>query len=142
MEVTPSPDNVPNIGLNFAEGGAPDPATRMNIQFRLTAPAARDPQTPSVNPAKIAIGGISSSSGIFSGSFTLSDVDTTVILNKSITRTTSYYGIIARDTDGVLRGFGHFNLPMMPQNAVLPATSISTSPILSGKMEMVPVPVP
>lgn len=142
MGVTPSPDNVPNIGVNFAEGGAPDPANRMNIQFRLTAPAARDLQTPAVNPAKISIGGISPSSGLFTGSFSLSDLDTTVTPNKWITRTTSYYGIIARDIDGILRGFGHFNLPMMPQNAVPPTTTISTSPILSGKVEMVPVPVP
>jgi hypothetical protein len=35
--------------------------------------------------------------------------------------------------DGLLRGFGQFQLPMMPQNAVLPATTPATSPILSGK---------
>jgi hypothetical protein len=46
----------------------------------------------------------------------------------------------ARDTDGVLRGFGHFQLAKMPDSNIVPATTKDTSPKLSGKVSLRPLP--
>ena len=134
LGLSASDDNVPNVALSFAEGGAPDPTTRLNIKFRLSAPTVRDPQTPASNPGKVTIG-LNSSTGLFSGAFSLSDTNTTVTPNKPLVRNVTYYGLIVRDPDdGVLKGFGHFQLPKLPQNTVAPFTTATTSPILSGKL--------
>ncbi len=139
MGLGASADNVANVALHFAEGGAPDPANRLDIEFRLVAPNIRDPQTPAVNPGQVTIA-VNHRNGFINGSFSLSDLDTTVIPNVMRTRTVPWVGLISRDAGGSLRGFGYFNLPKMPDNSLPPGTTLSNSPILSGKVEMVPVP--
>ncbi len=127
-------DDVPNASLVFEDGGAPDPGNRLNAKFRFTAPNIRDPQTPAVNNGKVTIS-INHLTGVITGGFSLMDTDTTV--NKPLVRNGLYYGLIVRHpADGVLRGYGNFQLPMMPQNAVHPVTTSSTSPILSGKVTL------
>jgi hypothetical protein len=137
MGLTPSADDVPNSALDFSEGGAPSPATRLNVQLRYSATAVRDPQTPVSNPGKVTIT-ITPSSGLLSGAFSLNDTDVTT--GKPLTRTTSWNGLIARDIDGVLRGFGHFQLAKMPDNSMMPFTTKDTSPKLSGKVSLRPLP--
>ena len=139
MDLNPTADNVSNAQLEFSQGDAPDPATRLNVNFRLTPPAVRDPQTPLSNPGLVTVG-ITYTNGAFSGSFTLKDTDTTVTPNKIITRTVAYYGMITLDSGGAKHGYGAFQLPKMPDNTVSPATTISTSPILSGAVDLAPYP--
>lgn len=139
MSLTATADDVPNVALTFAEGGAPDPANRLDVDLRYSAPALRDPQTPSPNPGLVTIT-TTASTGLFSGSFTLSDLDTTVTPHVLRNRVTAYDGVIARDVDAVLRGFGRFQLAKMPDNLVSPATTLSTSPMLSGRVLLAPLP--
>lgn len=135
-----SADNVPNAALTFAEGGAPDPATRLNIQFRLTAPGVRDPQTPASNPGKVTMT-INPLLGYFTGGFSLTDLATGATPNVTVTRSVPYYSIIVRDpTDGLLRSFGHFQLPKLPDSNAVPPTTPTTSPLLSGKVMLDRVP--
>jgi hypothetical protein len=139
MNLTATADDVPNARLTFAEGGAPDPANRLDVELRYSAPAVRDPQTPLSNPGLVTITA-AASTGLFSGSFTLSDLDTTVTPNVLRKRVTAYDGVIARDVDAVLRGFGRFQLAKMPDNLVSPATTLNTSPKLSGRVLLAPLP--
>jgi hypothetical protein len=137
MGLTPSADNVPNAALEFSQGGAPSPATRLDVQLRYSAIAMRDPQTPASNPGKVTIT-VTPSSGLLSGSFSLTDTDMTT--SNPLIRTTSWNGLIARDIDGVLRGFGHFQLAKTPDNSMMPFTTRDTSPKLSGKVSLRPLP--
>lgn len=139
MDLVATADDVPNVELTFAQGGAPDPANRLDVDLRFSAPAVRDPQTPLSNPGLVTIA-TTASTGLFSGSFTLNDLDTTVNPNVLRKRVTAYDGVIARDVDTVLRGFGRFQLAKMPDNMVSPVTTLSTSPQLSGRVLLAPLP--
>lgn len=133
MGLSPSADDVPNASLVFSEGGAPDPSTRLNVLLRYSAPAVRDPQTPSSNPGFVTINA-TPSNGLLSGSFKLTDTDPTTGL--PLPRDALWYGIIARDTDGFLRGYGHFQLPKLPSLSDSPPTTKNTTSILSGKVSL------
>lgn len=137
MQLSSTADNVPNAALEFAEGGVPDPAARLNVQLRYTAPAVRDPQTPAVNPGKVSVI-LNASTGVITGSFVLVDNDPTT--GRPLERKPLLYGLVARDMDGVLRGFGHFQLPRLPDNYVVPPTTSTTSPALSGRLLLRPLP--
>lgn len=137
MGLTPTADDVPNAALEFSQGAAPDPATRLNVQLRYSAVATRDPQTPASNPGKVTIV-VTPSTGLLSGTFSLTDLDTTT--SQMLTRPAAWNGVIARDIDGVLRGFGHFQLAKMPDSNIVPATTKDTSPKLSGKVSLRPLP--
>ncbi len=137
MDLTPTADDQPNASLVFSEGEAPSPSSRLNVLLRYSATAVRDPQTPASNPGFVAIN-ITPSTGLMSGSFKLTDTDPTT--NLSLTRTVLWNGIISRDTDNVLRGYGHFQLPKLPSLSDSPATTLNTTQILSGKVSLLPFP--
>ena len=137
MGLNPSADDVPNAALTFSEGGVPDPSTRLNIRLRYSATAVRDPQTPASNPGFVTVA-VTPSNGRLSGRFRLTDTDPTT--NLSLTRDVFWYGIIARDTDGVLRGHGHFQLPKLPSLSDSPPTTKNTTSILSGNVSLLPFP--
>ena len=67
-------------------------------------------------------------------------MDTSVLPNVQRTRVTAYDGVIARDVDSVLRGFGQFQLAKMPDNLLFPVTTLKTSPMLSGRVLLAPLP--
>ena len=137
MNLPPSADDVPNASLTFADGGAPSPSTRLNILLRYSATAVRDLQTPTSNPGNVTIS-IPPSNGLLSGRFKLTDTDPTTGL--ALTRDIPWYGIIARDTDGILRGYGHFQLPKLPSLSDSPPTTQNSTSILSGKVSLLPFP--
>lgn len=137
MGLSPSADDVPNASLVFSEGGVPDPSTRLNVLLRYSATAVRDPQTPSSNPGFVTIN-VTPSNGLLSGSFKLTDTDPTTSL--PLPRDVLWYGIVARDTSGVLRGYGHFQLPKLPSLSDSPPTTKNTTSILSGKVSLLPFP--
>ena len=139
MNLVATSDDVPNVELTFAEGGTPDPMNRLDVELRYSTPSLRDPQTPLSNPGLVTIA-TTASTGLFSGNFTLNDPDTTVVPNVLRKRVTAFDGVIARDVDAVLRGFGRFQLAKMPDNLVSPATTLNTSPKLSGRVQLAPLP--
>jgi hypothetical protein len=137
MNLVPSADNVANAALEFAHGGAPDPASRLNVQVRYSAPALLDPQTPLSNPGKVTLA-VNPTTGLITGGFVLSDHDVTT--GKALERKPLFYGLIAMDLDGLLYGFGHFQLARMPDNYVTPPTTATTSALLSGSLLLRPLP--
>lgn len=137
MNLVSSADDVANAALEFAQGGAPDPASRLNVQIRYSAPAVLDPQTLLNNPGKVSLA-INPATGLITGGFVLSDHDVTT--GKALERKPLFYGLIARDLNGLLFGFGHFQLARMPDNYVVPPTSSTTSALLSGSLLLRPVP--
>ncbi|MBL9142595.1 MAG: immunoglobulin domain-containing protein [Verrucomicrobiaceae bacterium] len=137
MGLSPSADDVPNAALTFSEGGVPDPVTRLNIRLRYSATAVRDAQTPASNPGFVTIN-VTPSNGLLSGGFKLMDTDPTTSL--ALQRDVLWYGIIARDTDGTLRGYGHFQLAKLPSLNDSPPTTKNTTSILSGKVSLLPFP--
>lgn len=133
--------------LLFDHGGAPSPTTRLNLT-ELTFPA-RHPATATLlspNPASITLtlqtgAGSSFSAGVtgsFSGRFTLEDIDTSVASQPLRKRTVTFRGSVINDGTGP-RGYGFFVLPEMPQ-AGPPATTLSTSRLLSGRVRLNPLP--
>lgn len=73
--------------------------------------------------------------GLVSGQFVLSDTDTSIVPNKILPRTTPYYGIIIRPGGlPAMKALGHFNLAQMPTAS--PKTTSTTSPQLSGAVSI------
>lgn len=135
---------IENARLEFAEGGAQLSDTNPNVTFTIKSvssvvmPAA----TSGLNQGATKVS-IAAATGLFSGSFVLKDLDETT--GKSYTRTVKYYGMIIPDPtthtdafqklDGV--GAGWFTLNQLPDNNVVPPTTLTNSPILSGQVVLV-----
>ncbi len=69
--------------------------------------------------------------GTYSGKFTLEDNNPLSVPPK-LKRPVTYQGLVVPTPSG-LRGYGYFLLPQLPSNLVSPATTPTTSPILSGQ---------
>ena len=131
-----------NATLYFTEGGLSGPppivgasmAQFLNISLRITAsnslvmpPGATD------NLAGVGLA-LNAATGAFSGSFILkNDQDPTSASARLLSRTVHYYGQIVPRA-GLNQGVGYFLLPELPSYANAQATTLSTSPILSGKV--------
>ncbi len=133
--------------LVFAEGGAPDPATRLNVAELIFPPK---------HPAKAVIPGANagrvsltlqtgagkafsaSSTGSYTGRFTLLDTDTTVASQPQRKRVVTFRGMVVDDGSGP-RGYGHFLLPEMPSTGPQD-TTLKNSPILSGRARLLSLP--
>jgi len=133
-----------NASIAFAQGGAPDPATRLNtdtVQIEAAKVTVAEP-----NPGKVKLsidkGKVGSfvpgTSGSFKGSFELTDSDTSVTPNKNLVRKADFQGMIVNDGTEQ-KGYGFFLLSKMP--TVSPRTTLATSPKLSGSVLLETVPV-
>lgn len=102
-----------NTVISFSQGGLDAPFSQ---SFQIIAPSAVKPPlvSPTLNPNKVVLTGITAASGLFIGSFTIG----------TPARKADYSGIIVPHLN---RGGGHF---------LLPTTSVATSPILSGLVEI------
>ena len=120
---------VNNAQLVFAEGGLPgDSATNPNVQFRISSTNGTTfPAVGLSNPGKIT--GLtlttSATAGTFIGKFVLTDGVLTP-------RTVTFQGQLDSSQG---KGFGYF---LLPQLANPPTTTATTSPILSGSVELLP----
>ena len=131
-----------NAKLIFAEGGAPSPSTRLNTsKVTITAGSPKIATIdPNFNPGKatlkitpgagtvFAVG----TTGSFTGTFKLTDTDTSVTPNKSLDRLVTFNGMIVNDGT-TTKGYGCFLLPEMPVVGP-PKTTILTSKKLSGSV--------
>lgn len=136
-----------DAALLFSHGGAPDPMTRLNVSefvfpARHPARAAITVDNPGAVVLTLQPGSGSrfaaGTTGSFAGTFTLKDADATVTSNPLRTRKVTFRGMIVDDGSGP-RGFGFFNLPEMPV-AGPPKTTLATSPLLSGRVRLNPLP--
>lgn len=146
MGLTPGPGNAQLI---FTSGGAPDPATRLNwtaFEIQKGSPAKILPPVAAANPGLVKLtltpgAGTAFSpttTGSFTGSFTLTDPDTSITPSKPLKRLASFAGVIMDDGTGP-RGLGFFNLAEMP-SAGPPKTTAATTRLLSGAVELRPAP--
>ncbi len=133
--------SITNAALEFAEGGVQLSTTNPNVVFTVRSvssivmPAANTP----LNQAATKLA-IVPSTGLFSGSFTLKDTDP--VTNRLYTRPVKYFGMIIPDPstnadafqrlDGI--GAGYFTLNQLPDTNVVPPTTLTNSPILSGQV--------
>ena len=148
QDYTPQLLGVPvmdrNAGLLFAKGGVEASATNPDVV------AISLGKIPLIPAGITNAGGISFSAdratGLFKGSFKLYDPPATA------PRVASYYGLVipgipARTfSDGSFftqtdsAGVGHFSLAQLPSTEA-PVTTLKNSPILSGRVNLNPVPV-
>lgn len=131
-----------NAKLTFAEGGAPSPSTRLNTS-KVTI-VAGSPKAATINasfnPGKATLSltpgaGTVFTAGVtgsFTGTFKLTDTDTSVTPNKSLDRSVIFNGMIVNDGTST-KGYGCFMLPEMPVVGP-PKTTILTSKKLSGSV--------
>jgi hypothetical protein len=75
----------------------------------------------------------------FSGSFTLADPNP-LTLTGTLTRSASFLGMFIQRPDGSVVGRGYFNLKQLPDGAALPPQTVSSAPIYTGFVEIVPGP--
>ncbi len=136
---------VGNAKLQFAEGGTPDPATRLNLsalEIQKGSPAKI--LLPTLNPGKVrltvtpgtGVTFIAGTTGSFAGGFELTDTDTSLSPNRPLRRTATFAGMIVDDGTGA-KGYGFFNLAEMP-SAGPPKTTAATSRLLSGSVMLSP----
>ncbi len=129
-----------NARLVFTQGGAPDPAARLNLEALEIKPGSPAklvlPQTNpglvklTVTPGKgtaFTAGG----TGVFKGGFTLSDMNTSITPNKLLKRSATFSGALVDDGTSI-KGYGFFILAQMP--TAEPKTTSSNSPQLSGNV--------
>jgi hypothetical protein len=128
-----------NASIAFAQGGAPDPAARLNtdtvqIEAAKVTVAAPNPGKVALSIDKGKVGNfVPGTSGSFKGSFELTDSDTSVTPNKNLVRKAEFQGMIVDDgTES--KGYGFFLLSKMPTAS--PKTTLATSPKLSGSVEL------
>jgi len=134
MNLAPGSGNAALVftaaGLQHAQGSAPDVAvTVSNASTTGTTNAANVPSpTSAQNNGKVTIS-LTSSTGLFTGKFTVPAVD------GFPARTVSYQGMIV-NISGNGSGRGYFQLPQNPSS---PAEKLTQTPILSGQVEIRPV---
>ena len=133
-----------NARLAFSAGGLagspPIADASMAVQlnstlFRITgANTVVMPTGASANPATLTLA-LTASSGAFSGSFVLKDLDPTNPTSTAmLSRTVHYYGLIVQRVS-VNKALGFFLLSKLPENGP-PKTTLATSDILSGSVEL------
>jgi YVTN family beta-propeller protein len=131
-----------NARLLFRDGGAPDPATRLDwTAFEIQRGASSKILPPASNPGLVKLAvtpgtGTTFTAGMtggFKGSFMLKDTDASVTPNKPLTRSATFTGMIVDDGSGQ-KGYGFFNLAEMPTAS--PKTTATTTKLLSGRVEL------
>ena len=135
--------------IAFSEGGLIGPAPLVaavmaadpNKPFRITTTNTLAMPTAANNPAALSLA-LNAGTGGFSGTFVLKDPDPTDHLPPTtvLSRTVYYYGLLVPRLS-VNQGVGYFLLPELPADATAhtPKTTLSTSPILSGKVLIGPL---
>jgi hypothetical protein len=127
-----------NAALSFAQGGAPDPATRLNttaLEIEATKVTLSLPNPGNVRMVIDAgrvgrpfLPGVTAS---FRGSFDLTDADNSLTPARNLNRKADFKGMIV-DDGTELKGYGFFILPKMPTSS--PRTTLRTAPRLSGSV--------
>ncbi len=122
-----------NASLKFTEGGISDTFTSPDVDVRIRVGGSVI--RPVLSPAAPSLT-ISTSTGLFSGSFTRIDTNPAVV-GTNITRTSSYRGFLVRTPTGWV-GSGYFLLAKRP--AAMTTEKVTTTDILSGLVELKPLP--
>jgi hypothetical protein len=127
-----------NAAINFAGASADNSETQPNTIFRISSTGAATMKTGADNPAKVAVT-VKPATSEFSGSFTLADPNP-LTLTGTLTRSASFLGMFIQRPDGSIVGRGYFNLKQLPDGAAIPPQTVSSAPIFTGLVEIVPGP--
>jgi hypothetical protein len=123
-----------NAKLRFTGANLSTASRNPDGDFTVTSIAAVTKPVPNVAGTTLVY---DTTKGLVSGQFTLSDLDTSIVPNKTLPRTTNYYGIIIRPNGlPAMQALGYFNLAQMP--TAMPKTTSTTSPQLSGAVMISP----
>ena len=124
-----------NAHLAFTGGDFGSPVQPLDTDLRIRSLASAS--LPEQNATRKATLILTAESGAFSGAMTLSDANP-VLPGTRVLRSTPYQGLVVRRSNGTMRGAGWFLLPMLP--TVAPATTPASSPIVSGRVVLGPLP--
>ncbi|MCB1232132.1 MAG: hypothetical protein KDN19_17835, partial [Verrucomicrobiae bacterium] len=136
------PDD-PNLLVDYESGGLDEAEIDPDVEVGLIegrrnpllkVPRSNGDPLSDPNPAKVSIR-LSVGSGIFSGTMLLQDNDPGS--GKMIRRRVPCFGAVTPGA-GTFAG-GAFLLPQLPDSEAVPPTTLSTSPVLSGSVEWVPL---
>ncbi len=128
---------IPNASLGFTQGGVD--LAQLSPDNSLWVRAVGSPLPTDVNPSHTTLA-ITRGTGAFSGAFTLADIMPNGV---QLLRPVSYQGQIVRTiSNGVstYRGVGWFLLPQLPPGNVSPMPLPTTTPILSGQVQLLALP--
>ena len=125
----PNNGTTANARLDFAQGGISDTQTPPGIDLNISTTGVIIREAPKTDLTTFAFNAVN---GAISGTFRLIDSNPAVPGGASITRTSSYYGVIANGANG-WQGGGYFLLAKRPQ--MLPQT-IATTDVLSGMVTL------
>ena len=95
--------------------------------------AARMPTPLALNPQSVRLS-LTGADGRFSGSFSFRDPHPWTATKPVIVRTATFRGLIIQRS-GLQQGIGYFTLPRLPEDEI---ESVTATPILSGKAELLP----
>lgn len=131
-----------NMKVVFSEGGLHDatmtPSGLAGFEQGVRVTTANSIVMPfgsTANPGAVSMR-LNAAAGSFSGSFRLLDSDPANASLPPLSRSVTYAGVLI---PRLSRGGGHFQLQQLPE-AGPPATTLSTSPIFSGRVEFQIVP--
>ncbi|TDU66625.1 ELWxxDGT repeat protein [Prosthecobacter fusiformis] len=131
----PNPSTTPNVDVEFLYGDLSDTVISPNVTVTISTSNKITQDTTSTTLTKLA--SVTASTGLFTGSFSLSDPDLLLGGDKKLVRKVTYQGILINDETDTQIGVGFFTLPKRP--AVAPE-KITTVPILGGKVEVKAIP--
>lgn len=125
--------------ITFAEAGLSTATRNPNITVTIGAASKVTYPLAASNPAKTAFSSLSATTGVFAGTFELSDPNPRSAPNNTpltvVRSKVPFFGIVVREASG-LSGIGSFLLPQLPSDAL--NTKTTTSPILSGQVQITP----
>lgn len=129
-----------SLDLFFSEGGINlDAPNRADLRVSI---GDKNKITPIsvTNPSLTTLKSVVPATGAFTGSFTLVDNNLIAASPATLKRTVTFQGLIVKEGSGYV-GVGYFLLPLRP-SPTPPATTATTSPILSGHLSILPVITP
>lgn len=131
------PGGADNAQLIFNEGGVSLAAAQPNVTFDVGSKSKITmPPLGLDNPAGVKLS-VTPGTGLFSGSFTWVDNDLRIAFaGKTVKRSITFQGVLTVSELGTPVGVGFFLFPLLPQDAnpPQPATTPTTSPMLSGSV--------
>ncbi len=122
-----------NVGLLFSEGGLDDAAQNPNQLLGILAGSKPfNPKPP--GPTLTTLKKLTSNTGLFEGTFRLTDADPRTGATGNVVRDAVFRGVLIRDdVEGASYGAGHFLLEALPEDGETPK---KTTPVFGGGVEL------
>ena len=124
------------VDLDFRYGGLLEADAIARLDASVSVAASHKITQPTPATAGLTkLASIAGATGLFTGSFALTDADLRPNFTKPLIRKVTFQGIMVKDHLGDKFGAGFFLLPEQPEGTETP----TTVPILGGEIELTPV---